>query len=88
MVWPVSAKKGLGIEDLLLFIDKQLSKQEKKYKINLSFSDGKTLAWLYEKGAVLSCKEMQDSLELEVSLSDKDFAQIKSICSPWYRGQL
>ena len=81
LVWPVSAKKGLGIEDLLLFIDKQLSKQEKKYKINLSFSDGKTLAWLYEKGAVLSCKEMQDSLELEVSLSDKDFAQIKSICS-------
>ena len=78
--WPVCAKTGEGIEDLLCFIDKQLAKLEKKYTINLAFSDGKTLAWLYEKGAVLSCNEKENSIELEVSLSDKDFAQIKENC--------
>ena len=58
----------------LLFIDNALSKKQKNYIIHLPFSDGKTLAWLYEKGAVLSTKEKEDCIELEVSLSDKDYA--------------
>lgn len=80
LLWPVCAKTGEGIAELLSFIDEQLSKQQKNYTIRLPFSDGKTLSWLYEKGAVLSCKENEDAIELEVSLSDKDFAQIKEIC--------
>ena len=80
LLWPVCAKTGEGVSDLLSFIDEQLSKQQRKYTIQLPFSDGKTLSWLYEKGAVLACKENEDAIELEVSLSDKDFAQIKDLC--------
>ena len=74
LLWPICAKTGEGVNDLLLFIDNALSKKQKNYIIHLPFSDGKTLAWLYEKGAVLSTKEKEDCIELEVSLSDKDYA--------------
>lgn len=74
LVWPVCAKTGKGIADLLRFIDKELSKNQKTYTICLPFGDGKTLAWLYEKGAVISCKEKDEGIELCVSLSNKDYA--------------
>ena len=74
LVWPVCAKTGEGISDLLHFIDKELSKSQKKHTIHLPFSAGKTLAWLYEKGAVISYQETDNDIELLVSLSDKDFS--------------
>lgn len=77
LVWPISAKNGDGIEELLNFIDKALSVNQRKYTIRLPYSDGKTLASLYEKGAVLSVKDEDDYIELEVSLSEKDFSRIK-----------
>ena len=79
LVWPVCAKTGEGIEDLLLFIDKALSENQRTYVIHLPFHDGKTLAWLYEKGAVISCQEGDKDIELYVSLSDKDYAVLKKI---------
>lgn len=74
LVWPVCAKTGLGIDDLLRFIDKALSENQKTHTVHLSFSDGRTLAWLYEKGAVVSCHEEENDIKLVVSLSDKDWA--------------
>ncbi len=79
LVWPVCAKDGQGVDDLLIFVDKALSKNQKQYTIHLPFADGKTLAWLYEKGAVISCTEAQNDIELKVSLSDKDFAVFKKL---------
>ena len=74
LVWPVCAKTGQGIDDLLRFIDKALSENQKTHTVHLSFSDGRTLAWLYEKGAVVSCYEEENDIKLVVSLSDKDWA--------------
>ena len=74
LVWPVCAKTGQGIDDLLRFIDKALSDNQKTHTVHLSFSDGRTLAWLYEKGAVVSCHEEKNDIKLIVSLSDKDWA--------------
>lgn len=74
LVWPVCAKTGQGIDDLLRFIDKALSENQKTHTVHLSFSDGRTLAWLYEKGAVVSCHEEKKDIKLIVSLSDKDWA--------------
>lgn len=74
LVWPVCAKTGQGIDDLLRFIDKALSENQKTHTVHLSFSDGRTLAWLYEKGAVVSCHEEENDIKLIVSLSDKDWA--------------
>ena len=74
LVWPVCAKTGQGIDDLLRFIDKALSENQKTHTVHLSFSDGRTLAWLYEKGAVVSCHEEENDIKLVVSLSDKDWA--------------
>ena len=77
LVWPVCATTGEGISDLLNFIDKALSEKQKRYTVHLPFHDGKTLAWLYEKGAVISFKENDEDIELFVSLSDKDYAILK-----------
>ena len=79
LVWPVCAKNGEGMMDLLYFIDRELSKNQKTYTICLPYSDGKTLSWLYEKGAVVSVKENDENIQLEVSLSEKDFATLKEL---------
>ena len=81
LVWPICARTGEGIDDLLHFIDKALSKSQKTYTICLPYTDGKTLAWLYEKGAVISSHENEDDIELVVSLSDKDYALLKTLFS-------
>ena len=81
LVWPICARTGEGIDDLLHFIDKALSKSQKTYTIRLPYTNGKTLAWLYEKGAVISSHENEDDIELVVSLSDKDYALLKTLFS-------
>ena len=72
----VSALNGDGIDELLQKIDDSLGKNLKSYALKLPFEDGKTLAWLYSKGAVKKCQEGKKYLNLELALSDKDCAQI------------
>lgn len=72
----ISAKNGDGIQELLQHIDDALSRNLKQYALQLPFEDGKTLAWLYSKGAVKSLQEGKKYLKLELLLSEKDCAQL------------
>lgn len=71
--WPVSALTGQGLEALLEEIDKTLYQDDKHYIIRVSFEDGKTLAWLHEKGRVVRSTKLEENMEIEVYLSEKDF---------------
>ncbi len=75
-LWPVCALTDSGISDLLEHIDRVVGQPLKKYALNLPYEDGKTLAWLYEKGAVLATRENKKSLHLDICLSDKDCAML------------
>lgn len=72
----ISAKNGDGIQELLQHIDDALSRNLKQYVLQLPFEDGKTLSWLYSKGAVKSLQEGKKYLKLELLLSEKDCAQL------------
>ncbi len=71
--WPVSALTGEGISALLRDIEKTLFKNDRLCLVRVSFEDGKTLAWLYEKGRVVRQTELENEMEVEVYLSEKDF---------------
>ena len=72
----VSALNGCGVDELLCTIDTLLNKNLKSYMLKLPFEDGKTLAWLYEKGAVQSRQDCQKYIKLNLFLSDKDCAKL------------
>lgn len=75
-IFPVCAKTGQGVDKLLHFIDQALASKATSYLLRLPFDDGKTLGWLYEKGAVVSSRQNDDCLELVVNLSKKDCALV------------
>lgn len=72
--WPVSAKTGEGVADLLNAVEEVLNKDRKKVKLKIPLSDGKTLARLYQKGQVLSRKTNKKSITVLARLKAEDMA--------------
>ncbi len=68
----VSAVTGEGIDNLLAVIDKEIARDNIEINVTLNVSEGKTLAWLYENGTVLSKKQKAETIKLIVSLSEKN----------------
>lgn len=73
----VSALKGLGCEELLEKIDAALAESDSVADIEISLSDGATMAWLYERGEVL--KREDDGLQsrMTVRLAPRDLARFR-----------
>ncbi|MBO7332859.1 MAG: GTPase HflX [Alphaproteobacteria bacterium] len=78
---PVSALDGLGIDTLLHKIDSFLKEGLKKHRIRLDAQDGKTLAWLYEKGCVEAVEQDEDYLLLEIMTDEKQFQTLLTMAS-------
>lgn len=78
---PVSALDGIGIDTLLHKIDSFLKEGLKKHRIRLDAQDGKTLAWLYEKGCVESVEQDEDYLLLEIMTDEKQFQSLLTMAS-------
>ncbi len=56
----VSAVDGSGTEALLAAVEQRLSRQAQSYEVRVSAGDGKGLAWLHERGEVLSRTDHAD----------------------------
>jgi GTP-binding protein HflX len=72
-----SALKGQGCEELLEKIDAALAVFDSVADIEISLSDGATMAWLYERGEVL--KREDDGLQsrMTVRLAPRDLARFR-----------
>ena len=72
-----SALKGQGCEELLEKIDAALAESDSVADIEISLSDGATMAWLYERGEVL--KREDDGLQsrMTVRLAPRDLARFR-----------
>ncbi len=68
----VSGLTGEGTETLLAAIDKIISSGRQQLDVAVPVSDGKTLAWLYRKGEVLSREESELETRLQVLLDPAD----------------
>lgn len=73
----VSALRGHGCEELLEKIDAALAESDSVADIEISLSDGATMAWLYERGEVL--KREDDGLQsrMTVRLAPRDLARFR-----------
>ena len=69
---PVSALTGEGLERLQAAMDLTLRADERVYRISVAVSDGRRMAWLHSHGEVVGQSGDDDSLTLQVRLSDKD----------------
>lgn len=74
----LSALNGVGCDRLLSKIDEILSKDSQVLKLTISAADGKLLSWLHRNGEVISCREDEENLELEVKLDDAARSRLSS----------
>ncbi len=72
--WPVSARSGEGLQELLQCIEEALNKNAKTVCLQIPVTDGKTLALLYQKGLIVSRQDNDETIILSVKLKPEDIA--------------
>ena len=74
---PLSALTGEGCDVLLAVFDEELSRSRDLVDLEISLSDGKTLAWLYSRGEVVSRTDDDQHAHLRVRLDPADLARFE-----------
>jgi len=74
---PISAKTGEGCDNLLMLLDERLDVGRHKLKLDVPLSDGAALAWLYNRGAVMSRRDDDHMAHLEVKLTEADLGRFR-----------
>ena len=75
----VSSTQKEGFIELLKKIDDQVNKNRKVIKLRIKWNQGSLLNWLYEVGEIIYRRDTDKSIELKVSLDQKDLNKIKKI---------
>ena len=66
---PISAHSGENCDVLLESIDDILRRGDVTASVELGYEDGAALAWLFERGEVLSRNDHESGIHLDVRLS-------------------
>lgn len=69
---PICAQTGEGFEKLLNCIEDALNKDSKKITLHIPVTDGKALAQIYQKAQVLSRKDTQKVIKLDVKIKENE----------------
>ena len=79
----VSAVDGSGVPELLTAVEERLSRGARTYEVSVAPEDGKGLAWLHERGEVLSRSDGEDgTIQLSVRLDDDRAGQAEAHFGP------
>ncbi|MBO0739754.1 MAG: GTPase HflX [Alphaproteobacteria bacterium] len=73
----LSAATGEGCRALLALIDCQLASQARVVRLDIPLADGKTLAWVYNRGEVLGRRDDHEAVHLSVRLSEEDIGRLR-----------
>jgi GTPase len=73
----LSAATGEGCHGLLALIAGRLESTAHAVRVEVPLSDGKTLAWLYEHGAVVGRRDDAEAAHLSVRLSEADLGRLR-----------
>ncbi|MEN9931624.1 MAG: GTPase HflX, partial [Pseudomonadota bacterium] len=76
---PVSALTGEGIDRLQAAMDLALRAGARVHRITLPLHDGRRIAWLHSHGEVVGQASDDDSMTIDVRLSDKDKARFDAL---------
>jgi len=74
---PISALTGEGTDDLLHAVADRLDAGRQVLDVTVSLTDGRTLAWLHERGEVLERHDDEAHAHLRVSLDPVDVARLE-----------
>ena len=72
--WPICAKTGEGLDDLLLAIQNRLTAGYKKIDIKIPIADGKGVALAYRKGQVVSRVDRNTFIKMSLLVNPMDLA--------------
>ena len=73
----LSAITGEGCDGLLALVDRRLETEIRAVRLDIPLSDGKTLAWIYQRGEVLGRRDDHEAAHLSVRLSEADIARLR-----------
>jgi GTP-binding protein HflX len=76
---PVSALTGEGLQELLNAIDARLAADLLVLDYEVPVTDGAKLAWLYRHGEVLAREDGEQTIQVEVRLSEADRARFEHL---------
>lgn len=74
---PISAQKGEGFDKLLHCIETALNKDAKKVTLKIPVTNGKALAEIYQKGQVLSRKDLKLHVKIEALIKESELFYFK-----------
>jgi GTP-binding protein HflX len=78
-VVPISARTGMGLDELQKRIGERLRREDKVVEISVPASDGGKIAWLHARGEVLDQKVGDDAIHLSVRLSPDNWARFQAL---------
>ena len=73
---PVSAKTGEGLGTLLALVEERLSADDKTVHLDLGHDQGAIINWLHQQGRVLSRKDDESGVHLDVALPQAAIGQL------------
>ncbi len=74
----LSAVRGEGLDRLLASLGQVLGSNWKTVELDLPWSEGKTLAWLYDRGEIVERTDGEESVNITVRLHPRDAARLES----------
>nr|WP_245956973.1 GTPase HflX [Aestuariispira insulae] len=78
----LSAINGHGTDTFGLILEKLLSRGEERMTRLVAYGDGKQIAWLYENCHVIERRDLNEGMELTISVSDKLVGQMENLFGP------
>ena len=73
----LSAVTGEGCGALLGLIDRRLESEGRIMRLDVPLTDGKTLAWIYDRGEVIGRRDDNEAAHISVRLSDADISRLR-----------
>jgi GTP-binding protein HflX len=73
----LSAATGEGCDGLLELIDSRLESDTRIVRLDVPLTDGKTLAWIYQRGEVLGRRDDSEAAHISARLPEEDIARLR-----------
>ncbi len=73
----MSAQTGEGMDDLLNLLNDLMLRDQHMVQVQVPYSDGATIAWLYDHGDVLDREDQEDGARFQVRLSDQAIGRLR-----------
>jgi GTP-binding protein HflX len=73
----LSAATGEGCDTLLALIDRRLESEARVTRADIPLTDGKTLAWIYNRGEVIGRRDDDEAAHISVRLSKEDISRLR-----------